>query len=211
MSIFVHKLLAGGHLAAVSAEIDRVVERTEREVCPLLALPDVDLVFHVGKRVIPELGITGYCPGANQAVVVLNPENKQFLDRFENKLLSIIAHELHHCSRTSQNARGVTLHDHIVLEGLACHFEAEVVGAPPFYATTLFDVEVARLMPQLREEMDSSNYDHGKWFYGTQPSIVPPYAGYSLGYTIVTRHMKRLGLLASQLTGTPASDFGSAL
>lgn len=207
MTVTVHQLRAGGTLAHLADAITSALSRCEREVFPALDLPDVDLVVGPGPRVIPEFGLAGLSTGANQAFIELNPESPNLARDFQVNFVATVGHELHHCSRSGKGKLGRTLWDLLVSEGLACHYESELRGSPPFYATFLSDAEKEALRPRLKAEEGREDFNYFAWFYGSKEQDLPKYAGYSIGYSIVNRYVEATGIPASQLADVDAEEF----
>lgn len=183
------------------------LERCEREVFSVLDVPAVDLVVSPGLKVIPEIGMTGYSQGAHQAFVAVNPANGNLCQEFEINFLGTVGHELHHCARTAKGKRGRSLWDTLIFEGLACHYESELRGSPPFYATFLFDMEQQRLLARVAAERDRKDFNYQAWFLGSEEENLSRYAGYSIGYSIVDRYIRKTGVPASKLLNAASDDF----
>ncbi|XQQ05174.1 MAG: DUF2268 domain-containing putative Zn-dependent protease [Leptolyngbya sp. IPPAS B-1204] len=97
----------------------------------------------------------------------------------------------------------------LVTEGLACHFEAELrPGTIPFYASALEETAISDLLAKAIPSFSDVNYGHAEWFFG-QSDEIPLYAGYTLGFELVSRYISKQGRKASRLYDEPAEHFRS--
>ena len=173
---------------------------------PLLDLPAVDLVVYPRSRPKSTVGIGGRSFGAHRAMIWIDPVNESLQCDCERRLASAIAHELHHCVRYAKGHRRTTLEDNVIAEGLACQFEKEVSGEPPFYME-LFPDDINRYLPRYRLDRLARQFDYSAWFRGSCPEVLPKYVGYAIGYDLVGKHIQRTGIPASRLANTLANEF----
>ncbi len=198
-----HLLNARGDLDALADAIHGSFRRCVAKVQTLITLHALDVVVYADRsHAIPEVGFGGHSPSAARAFVAIDPDRAFDAEGFERCL----AHELHHCVRWRLIGYGRTLGAAIVSEGLACRFEVEVAGeGAPIYATTLSEAELAACVASADKLLEAPSYNHAEWFFGQ--GALPRFAGYAIGYRLVTDTCKRLGLSAAQLVGRPYIDF----
>lgn len=172
-------------------------------------MPAVDVVVYEDQfSVIPEVGIGGYTPAANRTFLAIDTYHQNFETGFQFAFLSLLAHELHHCTRWAGPGYGKTLGEALISEGLACMFESELPGGKlPFYAQALSSDELRAVRKLANAELNNSAYDHARWFYGSVAEELPRHAGYSLGYTLVLDYIEAKGGNAAKLAKAPAARF----
>lgn len=212
MSTCLTILNASGKLSPLRDRIERTYATSIATVAQLLPIADIDVVVMAGKRVIPELGLAGFAPASDLLYITLDPDNENLLPKLDEEFPATLGHELHHCLRHGGPGYGNTLREAIVSEGLACHFETELRnGDAPFYGVHLDSHTLDRLLPRMAPELDTPNYDHVAWFFGSEEKNIPRLAGYCMGYRAVADYVARTGIPASQLWNVdPRSVFGAA-
>lgn len=207
--VTLHILMASGRLAQFADIIATAESKGTKLVQRVLPLPDIDIVVSDDPNAtIPEIGVGGYAPNAHRLDIYLNPEFPNLKMDLESKLLRTLAHELHHCARWNSCGYGKTLFEAVISEGLADHFDQEIndVNTLP-WSTALSDDQIDVMSSKLIEVGWDNNYDHSAWFFGTQPTLIPRWTGYSLGYDIAKRYMEITGRKASALVSEPAESF----
>lgn len=203
---------ASGKLSALRDRIEQTYEKSIKAVARLLPIAGIDVAVLAGKRVIPELGLAGYAPGSDSLYITVDPDNDNLLPKFDVEFLATLGHELHHCLRRTGPGYGMTLREAIVSEGLACHFETELRnGDAPFYGVTVDSETLDGLLPRMAAELDTPNYDHIGWFFGSKEKNIPRLTSYCIGYRAVSEYVARTRIPASQLWNVDAkSIFGQA-
>lgn len=71
-------------------------------------------------------------------------------------------------------------------EGLAGHFVKRLFDTPPEPWECAVEPDTAATFFPKADELASTNYGHGAWFYG-EGGKYPVWLGYTLGYVIVGR------------------------
>lgn len=203
----IHILDKGGSLNRIRPVLVASLDSAISRVSELLDVRDVDIVVHPGRRVIPELGMTGFSYGPHHLTIAVSPELNVPTETLTQRVLGLLGHELHHCVRS--NGPGVyrTLLDLVISEGLACKFEEELVGEVPFYAWPKGPLEMDRLRVRLREEGCEREFDHAAWFFGSAPTEIPRHAGYSVGFALVSEKLAHRGVTAAEAVMEPTSWF----
>ena len=210
MGVSLHLLDAEGRLAPYKRRLEDTFAASVAQLRQLLPVPNVDVVVYVDPAdVIPALGMGGFSPAANRVFIAVDPDHAHFVGSLEQEFLYALGHELHHCLRWGTVGYGNTLGEVLVTEGLACHFETELRGgAVPPYATALGPDAIPLLLTKAKTDLYKANYDHAAWFFGT--GSMPLYAGYTLGFELVSSYISRHRTKASLLYAEPAQGFLTA-
>ena len=157
--------------------------------------------------IIPEIGIGGFNPNQNEVVIAFDSDFfGQRKDTINYKM--ILCHEIHHAVRRRSVGYGSTLLEAIISEGLADHFSMEITGvvAPP-WSVALHKDDLKQLTEIAQPLWTNSNYNHDKWFFGTDPTI-PRWSGYAIGFAMVDNYLKKYpSVTAGQLHNEPAETF----
>jgi uncharacterized protein YjaZ len=202
---------AGGpdpeRVARMRGFLERVLRLAERQVVPLLPLQG-RVTVAVGidpARTIRETGIGARAWAADRIDVWIDPSHPWVDAAGEEELLAMLAHELLHCARWTRPGYGATLGEALISEGLACVFETGFRGGiPPFWARALDEVGLREAEALARPRLAERGYDHRDWFFGAPERGLPRHLGYSLGFELVARHVRRSGRTAAQLVQVPA-------
>lgn len=209
MTIDLHLLNARGKLEPLRERVESVFSRGVEAISALLPVSNIDVIVRAGPA-IPEIGIGGYTFAADLLRLTIEPDNPNLLMDFDTKFLAMLGHEIHHCMRHDGPGYGRTLGEALVSEGLACHFEAELLGsAVPFYAVALDGSALEAMRARAHLELKSSPYNHDAWFFGSSELGIPRHTGYALGFSIVAQYIERCGTPASRLWDVPAEAFYS--
>ena len=111
----------------------------------------------------------------------------------------MVAHELCHAARWGRNNEWInSLFDGVISEGIATYLEAEFVKnrteKTVFIKTILgrSDEENEKILEKLRSQLDSNYYNYDTVFFNGNNEI-PRWAGYSLGYYLVRKYLKKTG------------------
>ena len=186
------------------AELRSTTKSAISAISKLLPIKNVDIEFSDNPAgTINEIGgIGGYTPNANTIQISLNTRHPDFKKSLKDELLFTLAHEFHHTIRWQKPVKEYALLEALVFEGLADHFAMEVTGrkTPSLYSTALTVEQKQELMKKASMEWDKPAYDHDLWFFGSEPTKVPRWTGYTLGYDLIDAYIKsHPGELASKL------------
>ncbi|MEL6208172.1 MAG: DUF2268 domain-containing putative Zn-dependent protease [Pseudomonadota bacterium] len=211
MAINFHVLRSSGafnaeHIAVLNA----VFQETAHKCSNRLVLADVDfVVMNVPWNVIPRIGINGYSYDAHQAVLFLDMDHPHLKRHLRDSVISILAHELHHCARARArgNSHSTTYGGSLVAEGLACCFEEEIGQPTPFYAVECHGEALRAFSRRAKNQARTDRSDMPgywqKWMFGGGPGDTefPYQCGYSLGYALVKHWLVAEGMRASDAAG----------
>lgn len=166
------------------------------------------LVFADPDQTIPEEGLGGRAWGNDWIRIDIDPNTALGAGKaIQTYLPGMVAHELHHVRRDRLVGYGETLSEALVTEGLAQVYqeflypEVNVV-----YAHHLTTDEINKAWKKSKKEPNPKQYNHAEWFFGT--GALKRWTGYSLGYDIVRRYMKKRNENnPAKFVGIPAEDF----
>ena len=131
----------------------------------------------------------------------------------ESKIFEMVSHELCHAARWGYNAEWMnTLFDGIISEGIATYFEWEIMKEreeKTFFIKTITarsDDENEKILESLKEQLDSKEYDYNTIFFNGNDEL-PRWAGYSLGYYFVKKHLDKTGKSIEEAYTDKYADF----
>lgn len=212
MPCVLHILNADGALNAWQSRIERAFASSLSVVSARVPVGNVDVVvYHDSERVVPELGMSGFCTSASRMYLPMDVQHSDLHETFERVFQAFFAHEMHHCARRPTSGYADTLAQALVTEGLACCFESELPGgAVPVYARGVHGAELARIKALAQPRLDEKLSGWGDWFFGDAEPEIPMHAGYALGYAIVSDWLQRQGLTAAEACRMPAAEIVSS-
>lgn len=171
-----------------------------------LGLSGVDVAVRVLPWGLPETGVHGYAPTAHYVEMTLSPQNPNFAAHWHSEVPATLAHELHHCRRWKTVGYGQSFLEVLVSEGLAQHHEKEERGGRPAPYSVLSQ-DLAPLWERARPLLERTDYGHEAWFFGSEAENLPRWAGYALGYDLVSRYLQVQGADAAAHADAPAEAF----
>ncbi len=203
-----HYMNARGTLDSYKERVDQAFRSVARLVEPITSPIALDIVVQaIPGGAIPDIGHVGYCSRPGLILLILDPDNPNLANHMGESLERMIAHELHHAMRWDSVGHGKTLGEALVMEGLAGRFVLELYGGcgEP-WELELPRSSLKRFAAAALPQLHSTQYDHGKWFFGDKP--YPRWVGYSLGWHLVGDYLQaRPGARASASVATPAVAF----
>lgn len=207
--IDIHILKKSGRLDPFLTTINEVTDKGIKEIQKLIPLDNIDIVIADSPdQTIPELGMGGHAYTKNLIEIYIDPDFSDLDKNLSHELLGTLAHELHHVARMNTVGYGTTLLEACVSEGLADHFERDITGSEPRpWDTALSTVEFDRIR-LLAEKEFNQEYSHNDWFFGSAERNIPKWAGYSIGYQLVSEYLKKHpDATAAKLHNSLASNF----
>lgn len=205
---------ANGNLSDKKEMIKNAVKTAEEYAFPKLKIDwDIDvLVTNRIPMITPENGAGGYTFSAD--FIRINIDDKKAT---ENLISENVVHELCHTARWGKNDEWIkSLFDGLIFEGLACILESEFVKGKSekslFIRTVLerSDEENVKILEELREQLDSDNYDYDTIFF-TGNDKLPRWSGYSLGYYLVKKYLEKTGKKIEEAFADKYIDFRTTL
>ena len=188
---------ANGNLDSRVETIEKAVKEAECYVFPKLKIDwDIDLLVTncLYDIIIPEDGVGGRTKTSDFIEFAIDEEKAT-----ENLISEMVAHELCHAARWGKNDEWInSLFDGVISEGIATYFEAEFVKdrtEKTVFIKTIFersDEENEKILDKLRTQLDLNQYDYDTIFFNGNNEL-PRWAGYSLGYYLVRKYLKKTG------------------
>lgn len=171
---------------------------------------DIDLLVtnRLYDIIIPEDGVGGRTQTSDFIEFAIDEEKVT-----ESLISEMVAHELCHAARWGKNDEWIdSLFDGVISEGIATYFEAEFVKdrteKTVFIKTILeqSDDENEKILEKLRSQLDSNYYDYDTIFFNGSNDL-PRWSGYSLGYYLVRKYLKKTGKKIEDAFADKYADF----
>ena len=206
---------ANGNLDSKVETIVKAVKEAECYVFPKLKIDwDIDLLVtnRLYDIIIPEDGVGGRTRTSDFIEFAIDEEKAT-----ENLISEMVAHELCHAARWGKNDEWInSLFDGVISEGIATYFEAEFVKdrteKTVFIKTILerSDEENEEILEKLRSQLDSNYYDYDTIFFNGSNEL-PRWSGYSLGYYLVRKYLKKTGKKIEDAFADKYADFNAVV
>ncbi len=196
-----HILNADESLTKLVSIVKRAFNDADKIAKSSLSVSGVDcIVRNLPLYAIPELGIGGFTDENGKLIYLsLDPSHEI---TYEN-LYSQFLHEFHHAARFQKHGFNKNLGDALVSEGLATLFEEEITNNKPIYAELLGKENNST--KTIKSELSLQEYDHSKWFFGTDKNI-PKWFGYYYGYELCKKYSKETRNTAASLAATDSKE-----
>ena len=185
---------ANGNLSDKREMIEAAVKTAQEYAFPKLKVDwDIDvLVTNRVPMIIPENGAGGYTFSADFIRINIDDEKAT-----KNLISETLVHEFCHAARWSKNDEWAnSLFDVLFFEGLACALEADFVKNKSekslFIKTVLecSDDENKKILDLIQNKLASNEYNYDEIFFNGNDEL-PRWAGYSLGYYLVKKYLKK--------------------
>lgn len=202
---------ANGNLDSKVEAIKKAVKEAEQYVYPKLKVDwDIDLLVtnRLYDIIIPDDGVGGRTQTSDFIEFAIDEEKAT-----ENLISEMVAHELCHAARWGKNDEWInSLLDGVISEGIATYLEAEFVkdrNEKTVFIKTILersDKENEKILEKLRSQLDSNYYDYDTNFFGGSNDL-PRWSGYSLGYYLVRKYLKKTGKKIEDAFADKYADF----
>lgn len=202
---------ANGNLDSKVETIEKAVKEAKCYVFPKLKIDwDIDLLVtnRLYDIIISEDGVGGHTKTSDFIELAIDEEKAT-----ENLISEMVVHELCHAARWGKNDEWInSLFDGVISEGIATYFEAEFVKdrteKTVFIKTILkrSDEENEKILEKLCSQLDSNYYDYNTIFFNGSNEL-PRWAGYSLGYYLVRKYLKKTGKKIENAFADKYADF----
>ncbi|MBI4080376.1 MAG: hypothetical protein HY430_01245 [Candidatus Levybacteria bacterium] len=200
------------YAVTIEQDFNEAIERI------IALLPVHDVIVSMVHKAMPDISspISGYAPNANTVIVYLDTASPYIKETFGKPFRKTLGHEMHHAKRWETPGYGRTVFEVLITEGLAQHFEEEVVEETELveHFWGLTPEQIAQLTERGQAEFDMplitfGDYYHNRWFLdGSEEEGIPPHAGYAIGYALVGQYLKaHPDQKASTLVVAPAGNF----
>lgn len=158
--------------------------------------------------IIPDDGVGGRTQTSDFIEFAIDEEKAT-----ENLISEMVTHELCHAVRWGKNDEWInSLLDGVISEGIATYLEAEFVkdrNEKTVFIKTILersDEENEKILEKLRSQLDSNYYDYDTIFFGGSNDL-PRWSGYSLGYYLVRKYLKKTGKKIEDAFADKYADF----
>ena len=209
MTITFHLLDAMDEIPAqLRDDVMGELEAANQQIARFVQMDRLDVVVAAEAWVIREWGLSGRANGPGRITFTLDPGSPRLNDpERPDRILATLAHEMHHVARLRSGIETYTLGARFVSEGLAQCFEEEVGAPTPFYTVALDDETMKKMADRARPLLSASDYEHDNWMFGRKGDPEwPRYAGYSLGYALVSAWLAKREVSALDAAGVPATE-----
>ncbi len=209
MAINISMLNATGMLDKYTSLIEDKIQDSLDKIRDYFAIDCIDITvtpFHKGDE--SPSGIGGYSLSPYRVELLLDCDRDDLDEIIDNELLSVLAHEIHHSIRIGLGIPSETLGQQIITEGMACHFELTVTGGKvPSLFDDLKDHDWQVLLEQMRPLLNEKNQSVNKYFLGAEPDRFPRYAGYWVGFNLISRYLERYQTSEFELASMDSDRF----
>ena len=202
---------ANGNLDSKVETIVKAVKEAECYVFPKLKIDwDIDLLVtnRLYDIIITEDGVGGRTRTSDFIEFAIDEEKAT-----ENLISEMVAHELCHAARWGKNDEWInSLFDGVISEGIATYFEAEFVKDRTENTVVIktilerSDEENEEILEKLRSQLDSNYYEYDTIFFNGSNEL-PRWSGYSLGYYLVRKYLKKTGKKIEDAFADKYADF----
>ncbi len=205
---------ANGNLSDKREMIKIAVKTAEKYVFPNLKIDwDIDvLVTNRIPMIIPENGAGGYTFSADFIRINIDDEKAT-----ENLISENVVHELCHAARWGKNDEWTkSLFDGLLFEGLACVLEDEFANnnlEKTLFIKTILersDEENEKILAVVRDKLYSNEYNYDEMFFNGNDKL-PRWSGYSLGYYLVKKYLKKTNKRIEDAFVDKYADFRTGL
>jgi hypothetical protein len=152
-------------------------------------------------------GVAGVTAGHGRIILRIHPDAD-----WQAALPYALAHEMHHSywvGHHFDSAKPFTLADYLVLEGRADYFAGTLFAFRAPWTTALDAAAYATAWRALSMELNTTEWPTLQAaMFGSPQAGIPAWAGYSIGYRLVSERMARAPKLDMKaMTAAPASEF----
>lgn len=189
----IYVLTGSGRLNPFKKQIIKSANYLLEIIKSKIPLPNMDIVFYDNPDgAIPHLGVGAQTINPNLVFISLDPDFQHFERVINGEVERILVHELHHCVRWQHPGYGKTLLQALISEGLADHFDIEVTKKKPQrWNIALTNKQMVSFRKKAKKEYYKKDYDHYSWFFGSKRKGIPKWTGYTIGFNIVGKYLKR--------------------
>ena len=202
---------SNGNLRNIEQMIKEAVKEAELYAFSRLNIDwDIDLMVtsHMPFVLIPEDGVGGRTYWSDLITICVDEEKLA-----KSKMTEMLVHELCHAARWGKNDEWAnSLFDGVVSEGIATYLEVEFIKdrteKTVFIKTILerSDEENEKILEKLRSQLDLNYYDYNTIFFNGSNEL-PRWSGYSLGYYLVRKYLKKTGKKIEDAFADKYADF----
>ncbi|MDJ0805959.1 MAG: DUF2268 domain-containing putative Zn-dependent protease [Gammaproteobacteria bacterium] len=209
MTINIVFLNATGKLDNHVEILEREIENSLKKVSDYFLLADLDITvtpFHTGEECPAGLG--GYALSPHREELLIDCERGDVKEVIDTQLLAVLSHEIHHSMRLGLGHHLETLAQQHIMEGLACHFEQTISGGrQPTLFKELQDYDWQMSLSNISPLLSEKDHSFEKLFLGSHPEEYPKYAGYWIGFKLVSQYVLNNTASDTDFIGMEADKF----
>lgn len=209
MAIKVSMLNATGKLNKYTSLIENEIHYSLGKIRDFFKIDCIDITvtsFHKGDE--SPSGIGGYALSPHRVEILLDCDRDDLEKVIKDELTPVLAHEIHHSIRIGLGIPSNTLGQQIITEGMACHFELAVTdGRVPSLFDNLRDHDWQVFLEQMRPLLKEKNQSVNKYFLGSEPDKFPKYAGYWVGFNLISRYIKKYNITDTDIVSMNSEIF----
>lgn len=189
--------------SAAAIDLERSIRTSLERITGALDSPPTDVYLQAdASGAIPEIGVGGRTQLDGTVLIEIDVRHASLEETFGTWLPALLAHELHHSKRSIDGpGYGKTLGEAVISEGLADIFVSEIFTDIPKapWSNALSDEMMISIAERFTETQHKKNTPtrHRAWFFGT--GQLQRWAGYTLGYQIVSDFIEDSGRTAAEL------------
>lgn len=194
MNTQLHIINAPRSLDPFLEDINQGFSDIEKTISKILPVNDVDVVvWDSPDSSIEQYGMGGHTMSLHYISISLAPKNpniqNNFIENFKNTLL----HEFHHAARLQALPMDYAPRLEIsIREGLAEHFEIEILGKKPeVWDTALTSEQLAKFVEIAKGNKSIEDFYVYDWLFGNKELEIPEWTGYSVGFYLVADYLKK--------------------
>ena len=209
MTINISMLNATGKLNSYALLLEDKIEYSLGRIRDFFEIDCIDITvtpFYKGDE--SPSGIGGYSLSPYRVELLLDCEREDLDEVIDSELLPVLAHEIHHSIRIGLGIPSETLGQQIITEGMACHFELAVTGGKiPTLFDDLRDHDWQPMLDQMRPLLNKKNQSVNKYFLGSEPDQFPKYAGYWVGFNLISGYVEKYQISEFELARMESDSF----
>lgn len=152
-------------------------------------------------------GIAAVTAGHGRIILRIHPDAN-----WRAVLSYVLAHEMHHSywlQHHFDSKKPFTLADYLVLEGRADYFAGTLFAHPAPWTAALDAAAYDTTWRAVSKQLNATDWETLQAaMFGSPQAGIPAWAGYSIGYRLVSERMTRAPTLdVKAMTAAPASEF----
>jgi len=212
LTISIRVLNATGKLDNYIGCLESEIEGSIAKIREYFELEKIDITvspFQQGEE--SPSGVGGYALSSHRIELLIDCTRDDIKEVIEAELLEVLSHEVHHALRMRFNMPSVTLGQQLIMEGLACHFEHTITGGK---ISSLFrdlqNYDWQESLVKMNSSLNDSEFQFNRFFLGSHPDEFPKYAGYWVGFNIISQYIQDYKVTDTALVGLGSEVFFDA-
>lgn len=191
------------YTAATTDRIEASIREGEARTAEHVEIPIIDVtVFLSNHGIHPDWFVTGMMMARDSFRIIVNPDHRDFDRMAEQRILTCVVHELHHCLRGAC-FKYETLADTVVFEGMAIAAERHLDCADDVWTERRPSMRVLR--SRLKRVAENPNDPNFSWVHAPIRGHQLPVM-YALGDCIVTSWLGASGHTPYNALTIPATQ-----